>query len=311
VIHPDVLRKAIIKLRNRQFSNIGRNKRIDAADAAITQARAMIREDNYQDAIATLKSTLGELKDHPYLLLELARRLFEIYQQKPDLNVLNEARSYFKQSYIAGQRREILYVLWYETENAAKDFNNAIEIASLALQQGNFNQIEWLKRRASVRAQLSKSLERSLNIELAIDEMKEAAKDIGKAFNLANEVQKPPLEEVLSRFDDDLWNLLRKNYITEISAYKDLFDTAIVFIKYGDKRYVNFERITQTLKKSIDYLINKENASPGQINLLQNLFKQAHDCFKQESTQENQEYVKQNIENLEYEMKRLLEAFRK
>jgi hypothetical protein len=312
VLKPDQLQATIKKYRQRQITSIGQ-KRISTIDAAILQARAMKAEDNYKDAISTLESAIVDYKNDKNLLLEYAVSLYENHQLSKNAADLDKARSNFQKSYNAGQRKELLFVRWYEAEREAKDYNSAIEVASLALPQSN-PRCEWLKKRASVYAQLSRSLANAYNVELQIDNMKKAADDIALAFVEADDVQRLPLEEVLYGFDDELWTLCRRNSVREIPTYKDLFDLSRSFIKHGDKRIINFERLTSVIKEAFEYLDSKSKASPGVVNLLQNLLKEAHDCYKQESQKIDKgtgEHIEQNLKALDYKMQKIIEKFRK
>jgi hypothetical protein len=310
---PSKLLNNITKFRQRKLTKYVNYGKIDPVDAAINQARALTRDNNVEDAIETIRTALNTHKNHPDLLIELARNLYDLYHIKHEPALLSESRKFFKKSYNAGQRKEILFVLWFEADSASKDFTSATEIASLALQQQGINLVEWLKKRANVFSLLSKSLERALNIDLAIENMKKAARDIGRALVESNEIQKSALKESLYLYDDELWNQCNKRPILDMSGYVDMFDLARFFIKIGDKRFVNYERINQSLVSSINYLLHSKKVSHGQINLIQNLNSQTQILIKLQSDTfitKQQEDIETNNRKLQLLINDLIEKFR-
>ena len=271
VMNPSALKERITKLRKRRIPDEHNRSYVSAVGAAINQSNAMLREKNSKGAIATLEASLANNKNNPDLLCQLAVCQFEEYQNIQDPQQLEISMNTFKRSYQSGQRREILFTGWYDAVISAKDPSSAIEVATYALDLKNQNKIEWFKKRAMAYVILSQSLEKALNIDLSIDNMKKAASDIGKALEEADYLQKPPFKEILGQFNDDLWELCRKNLSPSITEYKDLFDTARFFIKIGDDRSLNYERLIQTIIDSINFLIRAGKATSGQINLIQNL----------------------------------------
>ncbi|MFC2033599.1 helix-turn-helix domain-containing protein [Chloroflexota bacterium] len=311
---PDKLRNIIIKYKHHRFPSTGSRNSLDPALAAINQAKAMLRENNIVDAIDTIKAGLNISKNHPDLLLELAVSLFKLYQIKEETSLFNESRSNFKKSYDAGQRKESLFVFWFEVDTHAKDYVSAIEISSLALQQKNINRVEWLKNRASVFSKLAKSMESGLNIDLAIDNMKKAARDIGRALKESNELQKLPIMESLSRYDDTLWALCSKQPILDFSGYIDLFELARFIVRIEDNRFINYKRLFVSLINAIKYLIDADKASHGQISLMQSLCIHSQTLLNLQRVHFNAQ-DKENINRINQELqdslKNLIEKFRR
>lgn len=309
--NPGKLRNNIEKLRHHKLIKYGK---IDPVDAAISQARALVRDNNIEDAIETIKKALDERRNHPDLLLELGRDLYDLYSIKRESNLLSESRNFFKKSYDAGQRKEILFTLWFEADLTAKDFTSAIDIASLVLQQQDINLVEWLKKRASVFALQSKSLYRALVADLAIENMKRAARDIGRALKESNEIQKAALTESLYGYDDDLWTICNKQTIADMADYIDLFQLAKFFISIGDNRSINYERLNQSLISSIDCLMKAQKVSHGKISLLQNLYNQTQKLLEPRravfNTKELEDIAKSTKE-LQFRLNELVETFRK
>jgi len=274
VIKPDSLKDSIIKLRKQKLTDGYQKRNISEVGAAINQSNAMLRDKDFSSAISTIESALAGNKNNPDLLLEEAICQYEEFRGHGVPSSLDSARTNFKKSYDAGQRKASLFIYWYDAEMCAKDPSTAIEVANLALNQRTTVRIDWLKRKASAHTELSSSLRRALNIDLAIDNLKEAANDIGKAFSEADYLQKPALKEVLEKSNDDLWTLCNNNTGRDIPGFKELFDITKLFIKIGDIRATNYERRFQTLLDAIQFLMDREKAPTNQISLLQNLFTQ-------------------------------------
>ncbi len=121
-----------------------------------------------------------------------------------------------------------------------------------------------------------------MNFDLAVDNMKRAARDIGRALRESNGIQESPLIESLSRYDDELRISCNKKAILGLSRYIDLFKMARYFITVGDRRYINFARLCDSQSETIKFLVNANKASHGQINLIQNLYGQTQHLFNRQ-----------------------------
>jgi len=98
VANPGKLRTTIIKYRQRQYTDKQNRTNINLVNAAINQARAMSREKNFTGATETIKNALAIRKNHPELLLELGRCLFDSYLESHEQKSLNDSRVNFKRS---------------------------------------------------------------------------------------------------------------------------------------------------------------------------------------------------------------------
>jgi len=294
VIKPEALKDSVMKLRKQKLPDNYQNRNISEVGAAINQSNAMLRDKDFSSAISTIESALESNKNNPDLLLEVAICQYEQFRNNGLTSSLDSARNNCKKSYDSGQRKASLFIYWYDAEMSAKDPSTAIEVANFALNQRTTVRIDWLKRRASARTELSSSLKRALNIDLAIDNLKEAVNDIGRACSEADYLQKPALKEVLEQSDDELWSLCKNNTARDISGYKELFDITKLFVKIGDIRAINYERRFQTLLDAIQFLINREKAPTNQISLLQNLFTQ---CSVPKHTVEKERLILENKRN--------------
>jgi hypothetical protein len=114
------------------------------------------------------------------------------------------------------------------------------------LNQKNNSKSGWFKRRADAYLELSRSLDKVLNTDAAIDNRKKAAADIGKAMQEANYLQKPLLDELLCKLNDEIWNKYEKSMFPDISNFRDLHEVARNFVIIGDERSINFKRLLET-----------------------------------------------------------------
>ncbi len=314
VASPGKLRTTIIKHRQRQYTDKQNRTDINLVNAAINQARAMSRENNFTDATETIKNALVIRKNHPDLLLELGRCQFDSYRESHEHKLLNDSRMNFKKSYDNGKRGEILFSFWFEADNIAKDYVNAIDISSLALQQTTINRVEWLKRRSTAYSQLSRKMHGTLNPDLAIDNMKKAARDIGTAIRIASDIHKLPLVEIQSKYDDELWSLFVKKSVSALPDYVEAFDLAQFFIQIGDKRYINYERLANSLISGAELLTKQRRVTHGQISLVQNLQHQTKVLISREKDHldgSSQEQAERIVNSLDQIIDDLLHKFRK
>ncbi|MGA7677674.1 MAG: NB-ARC domain-containing protein, partial [Dehalococcoidia bacterium] len=147
VTDPKLLMDNVKKLREKYAPKLGKRIYLPVG-AAIMQAIALLRDSNYDDAIDTIDAALTKFKNNPDLVLTKARCLLEKFKARGDSRSLGAARKVFDKSYSCGQRKEILYHLWYESETLANDPNGAVDVATAALTDKIPVKVEWLRKRA-------------------------------------------------------------------------------------------------------------------------------------------------------------------
>lgn len=275
VTDPSALMDNVGKLRKGRMPPLSKRGYLHPVGAAITQAVALLRDSRYDDAIETVESTLNSYKDNPDLLFTRGRCLLDKFKSKGDSISLSMARRAFKKSYDCGQHKELMFDLWYESEMLANDPSGAIEVAKVALKNEIPITVEWLKKRASAYIESSKAFERTMNFDLAIEHMKNSVKDISEATTQSKYYQKSPLREILYQINDRLWTLTAKIMSRGLAGSKELFDGARFSIKLGDYRPTSFERLLYAVGEACGMLSKADKVSRGQLNLLQQMLREA------------------------------------
>jgi len=110
---------------------------------------------------------------------------------------------------------------------------------------------------------------------LAIEHTKNSAKDISEAVTQSKYYQKSALREILCKINDRLWALTAKNISRGLTGFKELFDAARFSIKLGDYRLLGFERLLYTVEKVCGVLSKADKVSRGQLNLVQQMLREA------------------------------------
>lgn len=248
---PTALQKMVSRLSKSRGKIFGKAIYAYPIGAAIKQAIALLREERYDEAIETAEAALQQHKNNPGLILMRGRCLFEKYRISKENKYLDMARRSFNKAHTYGQRRDVLYHLWYESEHLANDSNGAVEVASLAINDEIPLKSEWLQRRALSNISLSRALKGALNIDGAIEKLKDSAQDISQALELAKPLKQIELAQIFYRVDDELWRLAEANSY-DIIGFKDLFDITRLLIKRGDRRFINYERLVYALNKTYE-----------------------------------------------------------
>lgn len=203
-------RKGIIKGKQ------GNSKRVGLV---ISQALALLTEKRYEEAIQSIKNELKRQLHNPDLLLALARCMIADpeKQNKKILDVLKEAYKY-------GQRKEMLFDYWFDTENSPV---GKIEIANLALKQLD-NAPKW-------KYNLALSFTSRANIRTGIDKVN----DLMDASKLLSEIIKDNkytqkgIKDECCAIHDYIWKFLQND---ESINWKESSEIMMNIITQGDFR---------------------------------------------------------------------------
>ena len=283
ILIPDstTLRNNVMKLKKGRVSSMLGKPYLHPVGAAITQAGALIRESKYDDAMATVESALQNHINNPDLILTRGRCLFEKFNSSGDSKYLAMARRAFNKAYDYGQHKDPLFTMWFTSEMLAKHPAGAIDVATLAIEYNIPIPAEWLQRRADAYLYQSQAFRRTLNNDSALDHMKNAAKDIGKALSLAKDLQRPPLLEKFYGINDVLWSLADSVFyeLRGISSSKGLFDTAEFLILLGDSRRINFERLYDAVDEIYKPVAKLNKMTTGQMNVLEEMLRKSRNLL--------------------------------
>jgi hypothetical protein len=155
---------------------LGRIKRSGIVGLAISEASATLKEKGGKAAIEVINAASKKLsKPHPDLLLAFGR--FSLKLDPPDYSGAGGA---FEQSYDLGQRKTLLFDLWFEAEVARGRFESATEVASRALEHLGDN-YRWFERRAQAHIKLAEQSRSRFTNDAAIREVEAAISDFRAA----------------------------------------------------------------------------------------------------------------------------------
>lgn len=250
----------IAKIRNHATSlslaKDGKSRK--GVGAAISQANALLKSEQYDPARNTIKSTLKkpQYKDNPDLLLMLGRIDHCDPAKAPTIAI-----SSFQESYRRGQRKEILFDLWYEALDPQGGLQEKLEVVSFALEATTEGQKKWLNRLNQLHMA---RVERATIPERKIGAILEAWEILYKWL--------PRIPGRTLRHSESMERLIDTLYLQETTTkdYTLLIAEAIVHaIKKGDMRTSNFDRCANLLVKLLPNITRKDELKiHGLLNAL-------------------------------------------
>ncbi len=173
---------------------LGIQKRSGIVGLAISEAIAMQRSGDAKGATDTIRAASKKLTNpHPDLLLALGR--FSLKLQSPNLE---EAHNSFEQAFALGQRKPILFDLWFETEVARGSFEEAAHVATTAMEHG-LDRSSWYERRAETNVALATRSSSRISSDSAVRYLGLAVKDLQEAAKQSNGEIRSRRVEVLVR----------------------------------------------------------------------------------------------------------------
>lgn len=123
------------------------HKRLDLVGLAINQAIAKLKARDPKGALDGVLETAKKLsKPHPDLLLMIGR--CQLTQTPPNFS---EASKALDQSFQLGQRKTLLFDLWFQAEYGSSDLDSSLLVIDKALEQPGIELNDWYERRAKVR----------------------------------------------------------------------------------------------------------------------------------------------------------------
>ena len=288
VADPVAIEKAIAGVRGGRVVRKGTIITRRSVGAAIAQAVALIKDDKQKDALETIDAALKEHKDNPDLLLTRGRCLLSLFRCSNESKCLTMARRVFSKSYDYGQRKEILYQLWYESEMMAKHPQGAIDVCTFAVKNDVPTYSTWLHRRANAHAQASLALQLSFNAIGAITEMQACVADLGEAIRQSTPLEKTSLVELFFQASDDLWEMATGSSEGVVGS-RELFEIMKSCIAVGDSRTVTLERLMRAAEKLHRAVLRSDSVSRAQANLLRQTVREAGETLRSHGIVQPQE----------------------
>lgn len=227
-----------IQERAKAFEHNRRGTKREEVAKAIAQCNALIRQQNFLDAEKTIKNVLrrDRYARNPDLLLMLGK----VSYFDPGATAADAKRK-FSDAFHAGQRKELLFDLWFDTEKIDGSAAGAMEVCDFAILDGKHTTTLWYRRAAETRLDLSKKVS---TFNRAATLLVEAHGYVSSALRYSPKRYRDGLKEMSKDIVDELWQLSEIHGEYEI-AMKAL-DNAI---SAGDIRSVNYVRLAAALEK--------------------------------------------------------------
>lgn len=167
-----VLDKSIRSLKE-DAVGISITKRSSIVGLAISEAIASLNGKGAKDALEVIQAASKKLsKPHPDLLLATGR--FSLKLSPPSYE---EASRAFDQAYELGQRKSLLYDLWFGSELARGAYDSALDIATKAIEDVG-DQAKWYEARAQVNIKRAERLTASVAKDAAVRAVHQAHDDL-------------------------------------------------------------------------------------------------------------------------------------
>lgn len=153
-------------------------KRLDKVGLAISQAMAKIKAGDPKSALDSVVAAAKQLsKPHPDLLLMSGR--CHLVQNPPNYNAASKD---LEQSFTLGQRKTLLFPLWFQAEYGRGDLDATIELIDKALRQPDVEPMEWFEKRAQIRIERARRRASAISPDSFYREIDEAIRDLKSAI---------------------------------------------------------------------------------------------------------------------------------
>ena len=220
-----------------------------------------------------MDAALREFKNNPDLMMTRGRCLLAYFFSCKEVKYLTMARRAFNKAYNYGQRKEMLYELWYESEIMADHPQGAIDVCTLAIQDSLPSYSTWLRRRADAYAHLSLAMRQSFNIDAAIVNTRSCLTDLSKAMSQSGILERTELSELFFQASDDLWEMV-SNVSEDIVGIRDLFQAVKLCIGLGDSRFSTLQHLVHTADRAYQKVRRTDSITRAQANLLRQIIRE-------------------------------------
>ncbi|QKW57071.1 ATP-binding protein [Stenotrophomonas sp. NA06056] len=238
VADPERLRRSAQEYLQRATSSDGKAAR-SKVGLAINQTMALLKSSQLQEALATVDQALNRDPKNPDLLLLRGRCLRDLDTAK--------AVEAFSLAHQFGQRKPLLFDLWYSASESLEQHAATLDVANLAVDFMADN-AKWLPLRARAYVQIALMRNRDSQSSSSIELLLKAASDIRESITLTRHSTK---EAEAHRADlrsihDVAWKLASGQ-----DAHSNLqaFDVAVTSLTNGDYREECFERLVSSTSK--------------------------------------------------------------
>ncbi|MDN3923228.1 ATP-binding protein [Roseateles violae] len=171
-------------------------KRSGIVGLAIAQAIAFLKEDDPKAALEAVVSADKQLtKPNADLLLAIGR--FSLKQRPP---LRDQASKAFTESYVLGQRKQLLFELWFEAEYGRGSLESALEVTKKAIDHDVGDVYRWYEKSAQIHVALARRSDSRVSIDSAIREVDLAVSDLRRAKDLCSgDLQYRQMDQLLGQ----------------------------------------------------------------------------------------------------------------
>ncbi len=175
---------------------LGLQKRSGIVGLAISQAIALLAKGDPKAALETVIAAAKQLsRPNADLLLAIGR--FSLKLDQPNRE---QASKNFAEAYELGQRKQLLFDLWFEAEYGGGNLNDALEVTNKAIDNEIGDAYRWHERRAQVHVARAQRSGTKVSSDTAIREVDNAIANLRKARTLSNgEIQYRQMDILLSQ----------------------------------------------------------------------------------------------------------------
>lgn len=175
---------------------LGLQKRSGIVGLAISQAIALLANGDSKGALDTVTAASKQLsRPNADLLLAVGR--FSLKLDKPNRE---QASKNFAEAYELGQRKQLLFDLWFDAEYGRGNLNEALAVTTKAIDNEIGDAYRWHERRAQVHVARAQRSDSKVSSDTAMREMDNAVENLQKARSLSNgDIQYRQMDTLLSQ----------------------------------------------------------------------------------------------------------------
>ncbi len=221
-------------------SGAGAKKRVGLV---VNQTIALMGAGQYESAIETVEAALKTMPGNPDILMLKGRCL----REKDPSGAADALNAAFKQ----GQRKPLLFDMWYQALTVLGQFAPALDVANLAIDCG-LDRLTWLPLRARALVEIGVVRHRDGSVETAVDVLQKAAADFGAAavISRSSARQSSTYSSDFFSINDITWEIASKE--TGLNAYLLAFDVVKSALELGDRRVENVDRLMTATSRLIE-----------------------------------------------------------
>jgi len=195
----DIDHAALVAAAKRARSDaigLSTQKRSGVVGLAIDQAIALAKTGDSKGALEVIRAAAKKLTN-PHVDLLLASGRFNLKLSPPNRD---EACQMFERAYQLGQRKLLLFDLWFEAEYGRGSFEAARDVVTKALESQVGDEFRWFERRAQVHVALAYRSRSLISKDSAIREVDLAIDDLRAAKTQSDgAIQRKQVEQLLEQ----------------------------------------------------------------------------------------------------------------